>query len=250
VDLSTAAEQLSVHYQTAYRWVRSGALVGVKIGSVYEVSEEEVVRVKRLRSTPVQPPRTVLVRHWSRQVERLESLLVLGDEVGCRRLVERLANGGVATVDLCDLLLAPALSNITSQERRGTISVAVERRATSIAERLIARLTVHPMGRPRGPVVVIAPAGEANRIPTAMAAITLRADRWRVHDLGPGVPLPDTEALCQEVGAHLVVICVGERSQLENAECLQAKLEASGLSVLVARPGKTFRELVKAARAA
>jgi excisionase family DNA binding protein len=39
VNLKTAARRLGVHYQTAYRWVRGGQLVAVKVGAGYEISE-------------------------------------------------------------------------------------------------------------------------------------------------------------------------------------------------------------------
>ena len=38
MNLKTAALRLGVHYQTAYRWVRSGQLVAVKVGAGYEIS--------------------------------------------------------------------------------------------------------------------------------------------------------------------------------------------------------------------
>ena len=38
VNLKEAARELGVHYQTAYKWVRSGDLAAVRIGSRYEVS--------------------------------------------------------------------------------------------------------------------------------------------------------------------------------------------------------------------
>jgi excisionase family DNA binding protein len=42
--LKTAARRLGVHYQTAYRWVRSGQLVAVKVGAGYEISDAAVER--------------------------------------------------------------------------------------------------------------------------------------------------------------------------------------------------------------
>ncbi len=38
VNLKTAARMLGVHYQTAYRYVRSGELVAVKVGGSYNIS--------------------------------------------------------------------------------------------------------------------------------------------------------------------------------------------------------------------
>lgn len=55
MNLKTAARRLGVHYQTAYRWVRSGQLVAVKVGSGYEISEAALARF--------QAQRTALERH-------------------------------------------------------------------------------------------------------------------------------------------------------------------------------------------
>jgi len=44
LNLKTAARRLGVHYQTAYRWVRSGQLVAVKVGAGYEISDAALAR--------------------------------------------------------------------------------------------------------------------------------------------------------------------------------------------------------------
>jgi excisionase family DNA binding protein len=49
MNLKTAAATLSVHYQTAYKLVRSGALAAVKIGGTYEISEAAIERYKAER---------------------------------------------------------------------------------------------------------------------------------------------------------------------------------------------------------
>ena len=49
MNLKTAALRLGVHYQTAYRWVRSGQLVAVKVGAGYEISEAAVARLQAQR---------------------------------------------------------------------------------------------------------------------------------------------------------------------------------------------------------
>jgi excisionase family DNA binding protein len=50
VNLKTAAQRLGVHYQTAYRWVRSGQLVAVKVGAGYEVSDAAIARLQAQRA--------------------------------------------------------------------------------------------------------------------------------------------------------------------------------------------------------
>jgi len=42
MNLKSAARRLGVHYQTAYRYVRSGDLVAVRIGAGYEISEAAI----------------------------------------------------------------------------------------------------------------------------------------------------------------------------------------------------------------
>ena len=49
VNLKSAARRLGVHYQTAYRWVRSGQLVAVKVGAGYDVSEAALERFEAQR---------------------------------------------------------------------------------------------------------------------------------------------------------------------------------------------------------
>jgi excisionase family DNA binding protein len=46
MNLKTAAARLSIHYQTAYKLVRSGSLPAVKIGGTYEVSEAALERYR------------------------------------------------------------------------------------------------------------------------------------------------------------------------------------------------------------
>src|SRR6476469_4767686 len=42
VKLKDAAQLLGVHYQTAYRWVRTGELTATRVGSHYEVSDAAI----------------------------------------------------------------------------------------------------------------------------------------------------------------------------------------------------------------
>jgi PAS domain S-box-containing protein/excisionase family DNA binding protein len=44
MNLKVAAERLGVHYQTAYRWVRSGELTAMRVGTRYDVSEAAIAR--------------------------------------------------------------------------------------------------------------------------------------------------------------------------------------------------------------
>ena len=181
LDLAEAARELGVHYQTAYRWVREGALRAVKVGKTYRVERRDLDRFAQRRQRGARP-RPIQVRDWDHQVERLYAALRRGDERAAAELVDRLAGGGVSPVELCDELLAPALHRIGEEWASGVNTVADEHRATAICERLLARLPARRT-RVRGTAVVAAPAGEHHALPAHMAAIALRYDGWRVHDL-------------------------------------------------------------------
>ncbi|HZT64458.1 MAG TPA: B12-binding domain-containing protein [Acidimicrobiales bacterium] len=248
MDLSAAARQLGIHYQTAYRWVREGRLSAVKVAGSYHVTEDEVARVAARRSEPAPPTRRSPVRNWGPPVERFTDLLLAGDELGARAVVERLAHGGVQPVQLMDSLLAPSLRRIGQAWEEGSASVAVEHRATSVCERLIARLSVHPRGRPRGVCLVATPPGERHSLPAAMAAIALRANRWQVHHLGADVPAADLLELATTVGADLLVLSVATEPAQETAAGIAGRLVGSPTRALVGRPGASLVELLRAAR--
>ncbi len=59
MDLREAAETLGVHYQTAYAWVREGALPARKVGRGYEVSDAGVRALAARRRQGCEPPRPI-----------------------------------------------------------------------------------------------------------------------------------------------------------------------------------------------
>jgi len=249
MDLRSAADRLGVHYQTAYRWVREGSLRAVKIGPSYDVSEDDVERFEADRSTPAPPPATTVVRSWSVQQDRLHKMLVDGDELAARQLVERLDGGGLGMLALCEDLFTPVLARIGLDWAEGRLGVAIEHRASAICERLIARIAVHPRGRPRGVAVVCTPPGEEHSLPASMATVCLRADRWQVHHLGTEVPVPDLVALLTSLKADLLVLSVCNPELNGSAGAAAAAGRAAGLTVLVGGPDRTLRQLVELARA-
>ena len=249
MDLQAAADRLGVHYQTAYRWVRDGSLKAVKIGAAYDISEHELDRVAAKRAKPVPPPRTTLVRSWVVQQDRLHRLLLDGDELGVRQLVERLHLGGVEMLGLCHELFTPALARVGEDWAEGRITVAIEHRASAICERVLARVAIHPRGRPRGVAVACTPPGEEHALPASMATLCLRSDRWQVHHLGTQVPVPDLVSLLRIVKADLLVLsrCTAEPD--DDVEAAGRGATDAGVKVLVGGPGRTLRQLLEQARA-
>jgi excisionase family DNA binding protein len=101
VNLKEAARRLGVHYQTAYRWVRSGELVAVRIGSRYEISDAAIERLRAQRRALGTPPLDEL---WHRDTDLDAELTKLADgpmldvEQAVVHLSRRIAE---STGDLC-----------------------------------------------------------------------------------------------------------------------------------------------------
>src|SRR5437763_16574858 len=95
IDLEAAAARLGVHYQTAYRWVRSGVLPARKVGGEYRLSVSDVDRLAALRCNRGPLGYTGRPRDWGRLRTQLHASPGDGDESAARPVVEpvRLAAG-------------------------------------------------------------------------------------------------------------------------------------------------------------
>jgi MerR family transcriptional regulator, light-induced transcriptional regulator len=257
MNLQEAADRLGVHYQTAYRWVREGRLTAIKVRSSYEVTEEELSTFVSQRSLPSGPPERVTVRNWEHHQARLNETLIDGDELESRAIVDRLAELHVPLIELCECLLGPAIRQVGEAWHRGDVSISVEHRATAIVERVLARVSTNPRGRPRGTAVVVAAPGDMHSLPGAMAALVLRDDRWKVHHLGSNLPVHEIVDFSKSVEAELVVLSMtfqheydenGPYEGLHDVRGLVRLLESNGHRVMLGGPGKSLTDLVEQAR--
>jgi MerR family transcriptional regulator, light-induced transcriptional regulator len=185
LTLHEAAEQLGVHYMTAYRYVRLGQLDAVKVGGTWQVTTAALDALRQQRDG-AQPSRLRSVP-WS---DRLESRLLAGDASGAWGVIESALAGGASVGDVYVEVLAPALHSIGDRWAAGEIDVAIEHRASGIASRLIGRLGSRCLrrGRSRGSIVLGGPAGERHSLVVAMLADLLRLEGWDVSDLGADTP--------------------------------------------------------------
>jgi excisionase family DNA binding protein len=244
LDLAEAARELGVHYQTAYQWVREGALRAVKVGKSYRVERRDLERFVQRRQRGV-APRAIRVRDWARQVERLHGALLVGDERSAGGLVDRLVAGGVSAVVLCDELLAPVLRRIGEDWAAGTATVADEHRASAICERLLARIPARRT-RARGTVVVATPAGEHHALPALMAAVALRYDGWRVQHLSADVPPLDLAAFLERERPDLLVLST-TMAATPDTDAARRSAERLGIPVLTGEAGQRLAGLLEAA---
>ncbi len=243
VELKEAAERLGVHYQTAYRWVRTGELRAHKIGTTYSVDEADVVNFLEERNRPTAPPSKTQVRNWEHQQTRFSEFLLSGKEIEARAMVLRLFEGGVEVVDICEYLFSPVLFQIGEFWAEGSLTIAEEHRASAICERTLAALMQNPRGRPRGVAVIGTPPGDEHSLPSAMATAVLRSLRWQVHHLGTQVPPKDFLKLVTDVGADLVVISVTHPSALPEGEVIEDLVSRAGIRVMMGGPGTPLRSL-------
>jgi MerR family transcriptional regulator, light-induced transcriptional regulator len=251
LNLQDVAEVLGVHYQTAYRWVRSGAIPSTVVRGRYVVDPAAVsaFRTKREKavSSAARPSRRKLDRH----ADRMYDLLLAGDETAARQLATTLVEGGVTVVALIQEVLVPPMRRIGAEWRRGKLSIWEEHRASAIVERVLGAVHPTPRGRRRGTAVVVALSGDHHDLPTAMAAAALRDDNWHVHHLGSDVPAKEVVSF---VAAHpdvdLVVLTVTNPDVADDATKLAAKLERAEVTTIVGAPGRTLQDLVTSARGA
>jgi len=204
LTLLQAAEELGVHYMTAYRYVRTGRLPAARVGGTWQIApaDLELVRgvttgARRPRPTDPTPSRS-----------RLHARLVAGDETGAWGLLEAALASDMTPEDVLLELVAPTLRSIGTRWENGQLSIAEEHRASAVAARLISRLGARfaRRGVKRGTIVLAAPAGELHAAPVAIAANLLRWRGFDVVELGADTP---AEALAETVVSEPDLVAVG-----------------------------------------
>ena len=247
VDLQEAARELGVHYQTVYRWVRTGQLPARLVKGRYVVDREALVRAEEAREAPSEP-RQPSPSRVDRQARRMLTALRAGDEVEAVGIARTLSKEGTAITDLIQHVFVPALYQIGQEWHDGALSISVEHRASAIVERLLGELAPNPRGRRRGSAVVVAVEGDRHSLPTAMAAVALREDQWRVHHLGADLPADEIIQFCAEHDVDIAVLTVTTPNVQPLVDRTAAALRADGVPTVVGGPGRTLDDLRVEAR--
>jgi len=248
IDLNAAAEQLGVHYQTAYKWVRSGALPAQRVSGRYVLDPDEVAAFAERRSSPSPKPRRQPRGGYEQLRRQMTTALTDGDERTARRLATDLIDNGVALTTVTHELLVPALLHIGSEWHAGRLPIWVEHRASAIVQRLLGEHDPNPRGRRRGTAMVAALSGDHHGLPTSMAAAALREDNWRVHHLGADMPADELVHFCEQHDVDLAVLTVTIPEARPLANETAGRLEELGTRALVGQPGSTLTELQSMAR--
>jgi MerR family transcriptional regulator, light-induced transcriptional regulator len=191
IGLKAAAEQLGVHYMTAYRYVRTGRLPARTVRGEWQVTPEDL---RRFQEAPISVDRRGQSRE--RRIQQMVHCLVAGDELAADSVSDATLASGVDLPELYLEILAPALRRIGEQWANGELSVADEHRASTCAQRLLGRVGPRfvPRGRHRGTALLAAPAGDHHGLPITMIADLLRHRGVEAIDLGADLP---TDAIMQ-----------------------------------------------------
>lgn len=190
ITLQEAADELGVHYMTAYRYVRTGRLHAVKDGAEWRVDPADLGSLQVGRRTTA-PTRTANGSRWTPDPGRLAGRLVDGDEPGSWQLLEDALTGGASPEAVYTDLLVPAMAQVGERWATGTVTVAEEHTATVTVQRLTGRLgpRFRRPGRKRGTIVLGAAPGDQHGLAVGLLADPLRGRGFRVTDLGADVPI-------------------------------------------------------------
>ena len=243
VDLQRAADELGVHYQTAYRWVRTGKLPAELVAGRYLVARHDIEALSSQRTTP-RSPTPPTAKRMARAAERAHVALVNGDESSLRQLVRGLVDEGASIIDVIQEVLVPPLVRIGADWHAGRLTIWVEHRASAIVERLLGELAPNPRGRRRGTVMVAAVSGDLHSLPTSMAAVVLRDDNWVVEHLGANMPPDELVRFCVEHDIDVAVLSSTNPDTAQLAAETAARISDAGIPVVLGQPGRTLDDLI------
>lgn len=249
LDLQSAADRLGVHYQTAYRWVRSGRLPAQLVDGRYLVDDAAVEELARARARPHSPPPPSTHRIDSAAAS-IQAALVEGDEAHARRIARSIVDDGTTVTELIRRALVPALRTIGQDWHDGTLPIWKEHRASVITERVLAEVSRNPRGRRRGTAMVAAVAGDLHSLPTAMAVAALREHNWAVHHLGADVPVDELVDFCTTTPTDVAVLTVTNPDCTATAADAERRISATSTKVLIGAPGRSLDDLLTEALAA
>jgi MerR family transcriptional regulator, light-induced transcriptional regulator len=246
LELREAASSAGVHYQTVYRWVRTGRLPANLIGGKYFVAAADLDAITAAKTQPATPPPPGPER-LARQAERMHEALLAGDETEARLVARQLTTEGTSVIDLIQVVISPPLRYIGEAWHKGEVTIWVEHRAAAIVDRVLGEVAPNPRGRRRGTAMVASVAGDLHSLPTTMATVALREANWFVHHLGANMPPEELLGFCAEHDVDLAVISLTNPDVTDDANETAAALREIGVRVILGGPGRSLNDLIEEA---
>lgn len=229
ITLRQAAEELSLHYMTVYRYVRTGRLPARKLEGEWRVRRSDLDLLQQQPAAAGSVPR-------SRYRARLQDRLVAADELGAWSIIESALASGADPEEVYLRLLVPAMRDIGQRWEAGDLAVLDEHQATAVATRLVGRMgpRFRRPGRRRGTVVLGAVSGDTHALAPAILADLLRGRRFEVVDLGGDTPAESFAEVATTVeGLRAVVLSCSTADALPAVAGTLAHLRASGCTAPV-----------------
>jgi excisionase family DNA binding protein len=198
LTLKEVADELGVHYMTAYRYVRLGMLQATQEGRSWVIRRDDLDSFRTTGSAAT-------VRGEAAWDERLLSRMLDADGSGAWAVVEASLASGMSVPDVYTELLAPVLRSVGDLWTAGEISVAKEHVASNIASRIVARLgpRMARRGVRKGTVILGSTQTERHLLPTSMAADLVRQAGFHVINLGVNLPTESFASAVAEADAPL-----------------------------------------------
>lgn len=229
-----AARALGVSESSLKRWCDQGHVPFVRTaGGHRRLAPAAVLEFAREHGhAVVQPTALGMVRAAAHsddasKAKQLTALLREGSEQGVRQLLGSLLVLGSSPEDVCDLIIAPSFAALGEAWAEGELEIYQERRACEITVRaLIDWQALAPAPARRARVAI---GGSFDHdpfaIPTVMAEITLRHQRYDARSLGVGLPVETLVAAIEASRPRLVWISVGEAADEDALVAKVARLE-------------------------
>jgi excisionase family DNA binding protein len=185
VSLGEAAEQLGVHYMTAYRYVRTGRLPAEIRGARWTVAVTDLHSLVPARRETERGDTTL------RRQTQLRDRMTKGDDAGAWRVIEDAMASGFEPNSIHTQLLLPSLQIIGEEWEAGRRTVAEEHRASEIAGRIIGRLGPRftRRGPSRGTIVLGVVPGDPHGLGAGVLSDFLRHAGFEPVNLGANTPV-------------------------------------------------------------
>ena len=196
-----------------FRFLKEELDRGQTIGGLAMEGRDSLLQRMRASSIPKQQE---LAPHSS----LLDELIARLDPLDKSRFELQL-NAAIAVIpfeEAVQRILLPLQRRVGELWHEGRLNIAVEHYVTKIIQQKVFSVMNQLPANEYGPRVVIAcPPGEYHEI-GAQAVTYLAASRGcHVYYLGPNLPLPDLETLCDRVHPDLILLSVTETKSSEDA---------------------------------
>ncbi|WP_328862911.1 cobalamin B12-binding domain-containing protein [Streptomyces sp. NBC_00306] len=182
------------------------------------------------------PPRLPCGAEFAQLADQLWHGVAAGDEYAATEIVLRALDDGIEPESVLLDVIAAVQGKVGEEWAANRISVAQEHAATSINERAVAALALHPAARRTptlGRITVACVDGEWHALPARMVAEVLKLRGWQVDYLGAQVPAPHLISHLHTTKADAVALSSSIATRLPTAHAAITACQAVGVPVLV-----------------